>query len=71
MDFAEGGTLQTFLDTTLIEGHKKFQFLKYIGDILDIVRQMHDKNIVHRDIKPENILFSGGKLLLADFGFAK
>jgi len=32
---------------------------------------MHDKNIVHRDIKPDNILFMGGKIILADYGFAK
>ena len=32
---------------------------------------MHGEEIVHRDIKPENILFHKGKLILADFGFAK
>ena len=26
---------------------------------------------MHRDIKPANILFSKGKIMLADFGFAK
>jgi len=32
----------------------------------------HEKKIIHCDIKPENfILFSGNRLKLADFGFAK
>lgn len=31
----------------------------------------HAKGILHRDIKPANLLFSSGKLCLADFGLAR
>ena len=71
MDFAEGGNLRDLLIATELKDRDPYQFLKYILEILHITLQMHSVNIVHRDIKPENILIHGGKLLLADFGFAK
>ena len=57
MDYAEGGSLRSLLITNKLENRDKMQFLKYIQEILDIVRQMHSDDIVHRDIKPDNILF--------------
>lgn len=31
----------------------------------------HESGVVHRDIKPSNLLFSGGRVLVGDFGLAK
>jgi serine/threonine protein kinase len=41
-------------------------------DVFQAVEYMHNQNppIIHRDIKPENILYSGGHLKLADFGWS-
>ncbi|TNJ41007.1 protein kinase [Tamlana fucoidanivorans] len=39
--------------------------------LLNILTEIHDKEIVHRDIKPENILIDDiGKLFLVDFGIS-
>ena len=62
----------------LLKIHKVFS-LKMVGmlaeQLLDIIEQVHEKNIVHRDIKPENVLI--GKegrftsIHLLDFGISK
>lgn len=41
-------------------------------DIFKACNYLHERDppIIHRDIKPENILFYGGKLKLADFGWS-
>ncbi len=53
-------------------------------DLLDILKSVHEQNVIHRDIKPENILrrippqsppyqgrARGGQLVLIDFGASK
>jgi len=44
-----------------------------LEQLLDILKYVHEQNIVHRDIKPENIICSDsdGKLFLIDFGASK
>ena len=44
--------------------------------MIEILEQIHDKNIIHRDIKPSNFLFgndnsNNNKIYLIDFGLAK
>jgi serine/threonine-protein kinase len=46
--------------------------LEYAGQMLEALAFAHQHRIIHCDIKPENfILFSGGRVRLADFGIAK
>jgi serine/threonine protein kinase len=44
-----------------------------VRDILDVLRFVHQKNVIHRDIKPSNIIRreKDGKIVLIDFGAVK
>ncbi len=45
---------------------------KWCVQILDVIKYLHDNNIVHRDLKLNNILYNAnrGNILLCDFGLA-
>lgn len=46
--------------------------LNYIKELINIIKDVHSKNIIHRDIKPSNIcLNSANKVFLIDFGISK
>lgn len=46
--------------------------IDYAEQMLSAVAYAHEHRIIHCDVKPDNvILFSGGRLRLADFGIAK
>lgn len=44
-------------------------------NVFEVIKYLHDKNIVHRDIKPENILLvyknDNTTIKVTDFGLAK
>lgn len=66
-----GLTLEEFLITK-----KNISFMEKINfclQILEILKNIHQKGIIHRDIKPENLLVSidNSQLTLIDFGLAK
>lgn len=44
---------------------------RYIKEILNGLRHMHELRIVHRDLKPENILIKKGIVKICDFGSSK
>ncbi|MBH8555417.1 protein kinase [Nostocaceae cyanobacterium CENA357] len=48
------------------------QVLHVLQEILNVLKFVHDRNILHRDIKPSNIMRRrDGKLFLLDFGAVK
>ncbi len=70
------------LDCTLIKKRQlngnKFTFNYVINfgiKIIDIINNIHKKNIIHRDIKPENIMFKNNNgfdnIYIIDFGLSK
>jgi serine/threonine protein kinase len=50
---------------------KEKETLQVFRQLLEGFKILNRHNIMHRDIKPENILFHGGVVKLADFGFCK
>ncbi|OCT94985.1 serine/threonine-protein kinase ULK2 [Xenopus laevis] len=79
MEYCNGGDLADYLQAkgTLSEDTIRV-FLKQIAAAM---RVLHSKGIIHRDLKPQNILlsyasrkkatFSGIRIKIADFGFAR
>lgn len=49
------------------------QVIELLCDILDVLRFVHQQNIIHRDIKPSNLMRrdSDGRIVLIDFGAVK
>lgn len=43
----------------------------FMYQILNGLREMHERGIIHRDLKPENILMDGNRIKIADFGSSK
>jgi phosphorylase kinase gamma subunit len=69
-EMAQGGELFHLLNKSVTLSEKKTR--QIMGQLLDGVAYMHDKNIVHRDLKLENILcIDERRVVISDFGFAK
>jgi len=69
MEYVEGGSLQTRLDDTPLEGAEALTLVIPVGEALAYA---HSRGIVHRDVKPGNILLARPDWpLLADFGLIK
>ena len=75
LELVQGGDLleYVFSKDKLDEQEARLIF----SQLLEVVKYMHDKNILHRDLKPENILLKFSpeskkitKIKLIDFGFA-
>eukprot|EP00644_Phytophthora_capsici_P010891 jgi/Phyca11/542539/estExt2_Genewise1Plus.C_PHYCAscaffold_90481 len=73
MELAQGGELfQALID----EGaYSEWDARRFIADLLEALRFLHELGIAHRDVKPENLLLTSASpklasIKLADFGLA-
>jgi eukaryotic-like serine/threonine-protein kinase len=69
MPYIEGGTLRDRLDR---ERQLPIDDAVRIGcDVAEALAYAHNKGVIHRDIKPENVMFSAGRVVVADLGIAR
>ena len=76
-ELCHGGELKDYIDLFKKKSTRKDKAMDlrharfYLGEIINAVEYLHDRNILHRDLKPENILLSNtGHVKLVDFGTA-
>ena len=69
LEFAEGGLLFDLCQQLGSMGEERGRY--FMGQMLSVLKFMHDQNCVHRDLKLENILLDKElNMKVADFGFA-
>lgn len=61
-------TLEYYIENNSLPNGSK---INCIRQILDTMKQVHQRNIIHRDISPNNIFITNGQLKIADFGLGK
>ncbi len=77
MEFIEGDNLQDFIDFNGKIDEKTA--LEWLSQLVEILRELHGKNLPHRDIKPSNLIVCydknthdkqvhSGQIVLIDFG---
>ncbi|OCR00558.1 serine/threonine protein kinase [Oscillatoriales cyanobacterium USR001] len=72
MEKIHGKTLQDILDE-YPEGCPESWVLNWLIQAVEILQELHGRNIIHRDIKPSNLMLreESGQLVMIDFGGAK
>jgi serine/threonine protein kinase len=70
-ELVEGQTLEAELQQGGV--FSEAQIWEVLGDLLPVLKFVHDRNVIHRDIKPTNIIrrCRDRKPVLIDFGVAK
>lgn len=69
MEYIDGDTLQSLIDRKLLTAELAHNI---IGQLMDALEYMHNKQIIHRDLKPSNIMVThtGQMVKLIDFGLS-
>ena len=60
--------LQKYIENTYLDEEKQVDL---ILEILEIMRQVHERKVWHRDLSPKNIFIKDGHPVIADFGLGK
>ena len=74
LEYCKGLDLRKFIDNQkskkkLIEENLIFSF---IFDLINGLKEIHERNLIHRDLKPENLfLTSNNRIKIGDFGISK
>jgi serine/threonine protein kinase len=80
MEKIHGQTLEEIVYKQYPQGCPPELVLNWLSQAVEILRHLHQRNIIHRDIKPSNLMLRtppdqgeewGGQLVLIDFGGAK
>ena len=69
LEYASDGNLNDWI----IDNYKRFDWnykLKVLGNIIDGLNEIHQKQVVHRDLHTGNILF-GDNVYISDMGLCK
>jgi Protein kinase domain len=72
MEKIHGKTLQDILEENP-QGCAESWVLNWLMQAVEILQELHSRNIIHRDIKPSNLMLRAetGQLVMIDFGGAK
>ncbi|MBP2654739.1 MAG: hypothetical protein H6Q73_2308 [Firmicutes bacterium] len=74
MDYYDGMTLSDYIEQLKVNG-EKLPFRTAVDimlQVMDGLKQVHDRTFLHRDIKPQNIYITkDGRPILLDFGAAR
>ncbi len=63
-----GSDLKRYIAGSKLDEMKRIDL---ILEILEIMRQVHERKVLHRDLSPNNIFMKGGHPVIADFGLGK
>ena len=68
MEYCEGKTLKEYI---LEEDLTEIEVMKIFEEIMEVIEEIHSKDVIHRDIKPSNIIIDKNKnVKIIDFGSA-
>lgn len=69
MEKIEGKNLKQWLASSDNQPMSQELAIAWLGQLADILAQLHQQELIHRDIKPSNIMLKpNGQLVLIDFG---
>lgn len=67
MEEAEQTLYKYIVENDLPESSRKI----CIRQVLNVMKEVHDRDIIHRDISPNNVLLISSELKISDFGLGK